>query len=347
MKRSAVFFDRDNTLIVSDGYLGDPAGVVLVDGAADAVAKARQYGFKVVTISNQSGVARGLFDEAAVQAVNQRLSELLQQANPAAVIEDHEYCPYHPEAVVERYKQDSFLRKPKPGMILAAAEKLSLDLGRSWVVGDAARDIEAGKAAGCRTVLVQNPALCPSPAAEGQSDVPPDFTVSSVCEAIDLIARQSLCKPANKPADPPPDAPPAPAAQGSTNNEDPMTRETTESVAAVPLSSSPRTPAPPAGGTATKAVDPPPRAALSESPNAARLEKLIEQILVELRRREEPVPDFSVSKLMAGIVQILSLALLFLAYLRRDDPTGINSTLMFALFLQTLTIALLIMGKQR
>ena len=347
MKRSAVFFDRDNTLIVSDGYLGDPAGVVLVDGAADAVAKARQYGFKVVTISNQSGVARGLFDEAAVQAVNQRLSELLQQANPAAVVEDHEYCPYHPEAVVEQYKQDSFLRKPKPGMILAAAEKLSLDLGRSWVVGDAARDIEAGKAAGCRTVLVRNPAFSPSPAAEAQSDVAPDFTVSSLCEAIDLIARQSLCKPANKPADPPPDAPPAPPAQGSTNNEDPMTSQTTESVAAVPPASSPRTPAPPAGGTATKAVDPPPHAALAESPNPARIEKLLEQIIVELRCREEPVPDFSVSKLMAGIVQILSLALLFLAYLRRDDPTGINSTLIFALFLQVLTIALLIMGKQR
>src|SRR5690242_2490949 len=73
MPRPAVFFDRDNTLIVSDGYLGDPAGVVLVDGAADAVAKVRALGFAAVVVSNQSGVARGMFDEDSVRAVNIRL----------------------------------------------------------------------------------------------------------------------------------------------------------------------------------------------------------------------------------------------------------------------------------
>src|SRR5688572_33495600 len=117
MKRPAVFFDRDNTLIASDGYLGDPDKVALMEGAASAVARARELGFATVIVSNQSGVARGIFDEDAVHAVNARLDELLAAANPHAVIDRHEFCPFHPEATVERYRQDSDLRKPGCGMI--------------------------------------------------------------------------------------------------------------------------------------------------------------------------------------------------------------------------------------
>src|ERR1700722_16290473 len=116
MKRPAVFFDRDNTLIVSDGYLGDPNGVVLIDGAADAVARARQLGYATVVFTNQSGVARGLFSEDKVHAVNARLDELLQDLNTHAVIDRHEYCPFHPDGSIEAYRKDSELRKPKPGM---------------------------------------------------------------------------------------------------------------------------------------------------------------------------------------------------------------------------------------
>ena len=190
LKRPAIFFDRDNTLIVSDGYLSDPAKVVLVDGAADAVAKARQLGFTVVVISNQSGVAKGIFAEEAVWAVNTRLNELLKAAKSTATIALHEYCPYHPEASVEKYRQDSPLRKPRPGMILAAADKLKLDLGRSWVIGDAPRDIEAGRAAGCRTILYKNSALTPSPAAAEPQKVVPDFVAASLAEALEIIGRE-------------------------------------------------------------------------------------------------------------------------------------------------------------
>jgi D-glycero-D-manno-heptose 1,7-bisphosphate phosphatase len=132
MKRPAVFFDRDNTLIATDGYLGDPSAVVLVPGAAEAVARVRALGYSAVIFSNQSGVARGMFTEEAVHAVNAKVDELLLDHNPAAVIDRHEFCPFHPEAVVERYRQESDLRKPKPGMIFQAAEKLALDLSRSW-----------------------------------------------------------------------------------------------------------------------------------------------------------------------------------------------------------------------
>src|SRR2546422_5462997 len=189
-KRPAIFFDRDNTLIVSDGYLSDPNKVVLVEGAAEAVAKARQLGYIAVVISNQSGVAKGMFGEEAVWAVNTRINELLKAAKSTATIALHEYCPYHPEATVEKYRQDSPLRKPKPGMILAAADKLKLDLGRSWVIGDAPRDIEAGRAAGCRTILYKNPALPPSPAAQEAQKVAADFVASSLAEVMEIIGRE-------------------------------------------------------------------------------------------------------------------------------------------------------------
>src|SRR5215471_10199215 len=100
MKRPAIFFDRDNTLIVSDGYLGDPDKVVLMDGAADAVARARSMGFSTIVVSNQSGVARGMFGEDDVDAVNRRIDQMLKMASSSAVIDRHEFCPFHPEATV-------------------------------------------------------------------------------------------------------------------------------------------------------------------------------------------------------------------------------------------------------
>ncbi|HRK32315.1 MAG TPA: HAD-IIIA family hydrolase, partial [Tepidisphaeraceae bacterium] len=187
MKRPAIFFDRDNTLIVGNEYLGDPAKVQLVTGAAAAVARARRLGYATVIVSNQSGVARGLFDETAVHAVNQRLDQLLLADDPAAVIDRHEFCPFHPDATVEKYKQESDLRKPAPGMLLKAADKLALDLSRSWLVGDAARDIEAGRNAGCRTILFTDPDLPPSPAAAANASIPADYTASTLADAIDFI----------------------------------------------------------------------------------------------------------------------------------------------------------------
>lgn len=192
MARPAVFFDRDNTLIINDGYLGDPAQVVLMPGAAVAIARARAMGFVVVTISNQSGVARGLFDESAVQAVNRRMDELLLADDPAAKIDLHVYCPFHPDALVPAYRKQSDLRKPAPGMILLAAAQLNLDLPNSWVIGDALRDIEAGVAAGCHTILFVPQSLPQSPQAAGEQTVLSDHTVANLKTAIDVIERSVL-----------------------------------------------------------------------------------------------------------------------------------------------------------
>lgn len=330
MKRPAVFFDRDNTLIACDAYLGDPEKVVLVDGAADAVARVRALGFATVIVSNQSGVARGMYDESAVHAVNQRLDELLTAANPQAIIDRHEFCPYHPEAEDERYRQDSDLRKPKPGMILTAAKAMALDLSRSWMVGDTGRDVEAGYAAGCRTILFTDPNLPASPdaSAEALSKVKPEFVAGSLKEAVDYIEKQAA------------------AAQ-------PM--RLVGSPATTPAASAPN-PAvlvKPAGAAKAPAATPPPAAASSSTksdrpaPNT-RLELVAEQILLELRRRNEQVhTDFSVSKLLAGIVQVLVLATLFLGYVRSSSLPVVQVYVLVALTLQTMTIALLIMSRQK
>ncbi len=187
MNRPAVFFDRDNTLIVNDGYLGDPAKTVLMPGAAAAVAGARRMGFVVVTISNQSGVARGMFDESAVIAVNHRMDALLLADDAEAKIDLHLYCPFHPDALVPAYRKQSDLRKPAPGMIFQAARQLNLDLSSSWVVGDALRDVEAGVAAGCQTILFVPPDVPQSSHALGEHTVMSDYVVSDLRLAIDVI----------------------------------------------------------------------------------------------------------------------------------------------------------------
>jgi D,D-heptose 1,7-bisphosphate phosphatase len=150
----AVFLDRDNTLIANDGDLGDPAAARLVDGVAQGVRSLREAGYRIVVVTNQAGVARGKFTEEDVDAVHQRIATLIdEQSASRGVIDRFYYCPYHPEASVPDYRRDHPWRKPHPGMILQASRDMGLDLSRSWMVGDQERDILAGRAAGCRTVL--------------------------------------------------------------------------------------------------------------------------------------------------------------------------------------------------
>ncbi len=154
MDQTAVFLDRDGTIIEDTGYLGDPNDVKLLPGSAEAIRRLAQAGHVVVIVSNQSGVARGLFDEAAVSRVHARLETLL--ATEGAKLDGYYYCPYlsGAEVTVEAYRRDSDLRKPMPGMLHQASRELAIDLSRSWMVGDSRCDMEAGRRAGCRTILV-------------------------------------------------------------------------------------------------------------------------------------------------------------------------------------------------
>lgn len=151
--KPAVFLDRDGVVIEDVNYLGDPDRVRLIPGSAEAVAELNRAGWAVVIVSNQSGVARGLFSLAAVDAVHAHLAVMLR--NHGARIDSFLFCPHHPEAEMPEFRADCDCRKPRPGMLLCAAAELGLDLAESWMIGDRESDLAAGAAAGCRTALVR------------------------------------------------------------------------------------------------------------------------------------------------------------------------------------------------
>jgi D-glycero-D-manno-heptose 1,7-bisphosphate phosphatase len=152
VSRAAVFLDKDGTLVQDVAYNVDPDRITLTPGATDAVRALNDEGFVVVVVSNQSGVARGRFDLAELDGVDRRLRELLGEGG--ARIDDVRWCPHLEGGAVEAFSISCGCRKPEPGMLLAAAADLDLDLARSWIVGDILDDVEAGHRAGCRSALV-------------------------------------------------------------------------------------------------------------------------------------------------------------------------------------------------
>ncbi|HET7062570.1 MAG TPA: HAD family hydrolase [Nitrosospira sp.] len=143
----AVFIDKDGTLIPDVPYNVDPQHVRLTVGAGTALQRLRAEGYKLIVISNQSGIARGLFEEQDLMPVNLRIQALL--APYRVKIDAFYYCPHSPADYCE-------CRKPKPGMILQAARDHGIDLEISWMIGDILNDVEAGNRAGCRTIHLNN-----------------------------------------------------------------------------------------------------------------------------------------------------------------------------------------------
>lgn len=143
----AVFLDRDNTINFDPGYLSDPALVRLLANAAEALRLLQSSGLPLILVSNQAGVGRGYFGEDALQAVHSRLVELL--AAEDVQLDAYYYCLHAPQDACE-------CRKPMPGMLLQAAREHSIDLSASFMVGDKSSDVEAGRRAGCHTVLLHD-----------------------------------------------------------------------------------------------------------------------------------------------------------------------------------------------
>jgi D-glycero-D-manno-heptose 1,7-bisphosphate phosphatase len=146
MPRSAVFLDRDGTIIEEVNYLAHPDQVKLLPGAAEAIREWNAAGVLVIVVTNQAGVARGYFPESRVAEVHARLDALLAECG--ARIDAYYYCPHGPDDGCE-------CRKPRPGMLLVAAREHDIDLARAWVIGDKVSDADAGRAAGCNALLVR------------------------------------------------------------------------------------------------------------------------------------------------------------------------------------------------
>jgi D-glycero-D-manno-heptose 1,7-bisphosphate phosphatase len=148
----AIFIDRDGTLNEDIGYLSSPDDLILYPYAAEAVRLVNESGLQAIVITNQSGIARGYYDEEILAAIHERM--ITELARDDARIDAIYYCPHHPRIGDQRYRQMCACRKPRPGMLRQAAREHSIDLPRSYVIGDKASDINLAANVGARGVLV-------------------------------------------------------------------------------------------------------------------------------------------------------------------------------------------------
>lgn len=322
MSNKAVFFDRDGTLIPDPGYINHPDQVSLQDGAAEALKELQLLGYKVVVASNQSGIARGIVSEDMLDRIHERLQEVLGQKG--ASLDAIYYCPYHPDGVIPKYRRESDWRKPKPGMLLAAADEMEIDLAQSWMVGDSGHDIEAGRSAGCKTILIES-----TRSEQGPTDKDgPDHVAVNLREAVNLIKKHHR------------------SAQEDQVTTAPPTEDEPVSVAR-PVAAETQ--------TAEEVPEPPAEAAAAPPgetrPSEGRVEDLLASILEQLKRthKSEMFGEFSFMRLLAGIVQmfvpfclLIALWLLMIA----DGPTGdILVALGFATVLQVMALTFYIMQR--
>ena len=182
----AVFLDRDGTVNEEVGYLRDINNLVLIPGVAGAIRRLNDAGFKIVLVTNQSGVARGYFPEALVHEAHTRLDEMLKQEG--ARIDAVYYCPHHPTAGNSPYTVDCDCRKPRTGLLDRAARDLAIDISRSYMVGDKWSDVELGQRAGAVSVLVQSGFRHDDPGNKRPAHVKdPDFVAGTLSDAADWI----------------------------------------------------------------------------------------------------------------------------------------------------------------
>lgn len=154
MRRPGLFVDKDGTLIDNVPYNVDPARIRFSVGAIDALQRLHARGFAVVVVSNQAGVAFGRIRERALFTVEATLRDRL--ASAGVTLAAMYWCPHHPDGTVATYRSRCDCRKPLAGMLWRAARDHDLDLESSWMIGDILDDVEAGRRAGCRTVLLDN-----------------------------------------------------------------------------------------------------------------------------------------------------------------------------------------------
>jgi D-glycero-D-manno-heptose 1,7-bisphosphate phosphatase len=184
--KRAVFLDKDGTLIENVPYNVDRTRIQLRPGAVDALLLLVGLGYELIVVSNQPGVALGRFPYGALTAVEEHLNDLF--LTHGFRLADCYWCPHHPEGTVADYALTCSCRKPMPGLLHAAAAEHGIDLSESWLIGDILDDVEAGRRASCRTVLVDvgsETEWKPSPLRK------PDVIAKDLLEAAEAIMRAS------------------------------------------------------------------------------------------------------------------------------------------------------------
>lgn len=318
MPNKAIFLDRDDTIIEDPGYINDPDQVKLLDGVPKALTDLRDMGYKLIIVSNQSAVARGIITEQVLAKIHERLKQLLAEKD--ACIDRIYYCPYHIEGTVEKYRKQSDLRKPNPGMLLTAAREMDIDLTQSWMVGDSIHDVQAGLRAGCRTIMIDNP----THETRIQPGRPrPDFRAVNIKEAVNIVKKYSRTL----------------SRQSDGNNS---TRPRRAGAVVETLHEPAQARAKPDEQTADDYDNP-----------GGKTEELLRNILEQLKsmERSQIFTDFSVTRLLAGAVQVIALfCLLISLWLLMSPDRQTNSILMalgFAVFLQLMSLTLYMMQGRK
>jgi D-glycero-D-manno-heptose 1,7-bisphosphate phosphatase len=185
----AVFLDRDGTVNEEVGYLSDLAHLRLLPNAAAAIRRLNEAGFKVVLVTNQSGVARGYFPETFVHETHELLTRML--AEQGARLDGIYYCPHHPRAGNSHYTMACDCRKPGTGLLDQAVRDLDIDLKRSFVVGDKWSDVELGQRAGTRSILVRTGFSPDNPGNQRPPRIAePDLIAHDLAEAVSWVLRE-------------------------------------------------------------------------------------------------------------------------------------------------------------
>jgi D-glycero-D-manno-heptose 1,7-bisphosphate phosphatase len=187
--RPAVFFDRDGTLTRESDWVRRPSDLELLPGAAEAVRIVNNAGFVAVLVTNQSAIARGLISESDLEHIHAHLAHELAKEN--ARLDAIYYCPHHPTEGVTALTSVCECRKPRPALLARAARELGLDLARSWILGDAERDLVAGQALGVRGILVSTGKGNDERARLSSVGRPPEHTAQDVLTAARVACGRS------------------------------------------------------------------------------------------------------------------------------------------------------------
>ncbi|HUU17825.1 MAG TPA: D-glycero-beta-D-manno-heptose 1,7-bisphosphate 7-phosphatase [Sedimentisphaerales bacterium] len=388
MSDKAIFLDRDDTLIEDTGYINSPEQVKLLEGVAEALIELKALGYKLVVVTNQSAVARGIVTEKVLGEIHNRLEQLL--AEKKAFLDGIYYCPYHPDGAVKKYRKESDFRKPNPGMLLKAAEEMDIDLGQSWCVGNSISDMEAGLHAGCKTILID----LPSHQQRLEPGQPrPDYKAVNIKEVVNIIKKHhrssaevevqaqsaptvqterirqateqipEAVEPASQATEQIPEAvePASHATEQIPEVVEPASQATEQIPEVVePVSqTTEQTPefAEPVSQIEEQqlqsALQEPQTQSREEDITGDRTEQLLNSILKHLKsmQRTDMFGEFSIMRLMAGIIQILVLFCLlmtiwFLMSPNRQD-NSVFIALGFAMVLQLMSLTFYIMqGKK-
>ncbi len=339
MANKAIFLDRDNTIIEDPGYINNPDQVKLLPGAANALIQFRKMGYKLIVVTNQSAVARGIVTEKVLSQIHDKLQELLAQDGVS--LDRIYYCPHHPDGVVAKYRKQSDMRKPSPGMFLAAAEEFDIDFSLSWMIGNSYSDIAAGQRAGCKTILI-NSSL--NETYRKPSDPVPDKKAVNIKEAVNIIKmyKRSDRIPTKiaikaKPAEP-----------SEVQTTTPPAEQPVEDKKVPRKTATPKTPATPAAR-----IDSRQKNTNDKSIHSEKTHQLLEEMVRHLKniRRADMFEEFSIAKLIAGALQVLAcscLALSLVLLLLSNTPVStIHTTIGYAIVLQLMAIAFYIMRDRK